>query len=109
MVDFILHGLTRPVRTANRECKIETSCPQWDSNPGPSAYEDDLLSVVLLYEIYTKHLNVDRVLPACMLKSTCTMYHVVDVELFCRVLHFMNSLQSASVLSVKQRNDTNII
>ena len=34
------------------------SCPQWDSNPGPSAYEANKLSVELLELINIDHLKV---------------------------------------------------
>ena len=47
MVDFICMGLLdlSGARTNKK------SCPQWDLNPGPSAYEANSLSVVLLAEI----------------------------------------------------------
>ena len=40
---------------------MKNSCPQWDSNPGPSTYEANSLGVALLIEISIEHLNVDRV------------------------------------------------
>ena len=33
-----LHGLTRHVRSVNRELQNENSCPDWDSNPGPKCW-----------------------------------------------------------------------
>ena len=42
---------------------MKNSCTQWDSNPGPSAYETRLLSDALLDEMSIEHLNGDRVLP----------------------------------------------
>ena len=90
---------------------MKNSCPQWDSNPGPSAYEANSLSLALLVEISIEHLNVDRVLPECAIKIY--MYCVACVrcnKMFCHVLHFINSLQSANVLisqTLKQQNNTN--
>ena len=48
MVDFICMGILylRGARTENY--KMKNSCPQWDSNPGPSAYEANALKVELL-------------------------------------------------------------
>ena len=92
MVDFICMGLNRPVRIVNRELQNENSCPQWDSNPGPSAYEANSLNVALLVEISIEHLNVDRVL-----KWTCIVYHVVDV-VKCFVVYYILLTRSANVL-----------
>ena len=47
---------------------MRNSCPQGDSNPGPSAYKANSLSFALLVEISIEHLNVDRVLPECAIK-----------------------------------------
>ena len=46
-----LNGIPRPVRSANENYKMKKTCPQWDSNPGPSAYmyEAKPLGVALLY------------------------------------------------------------
>ena len=49
--------------------KMKYSCQQWDSITGPSAYKAKSLSVVLLDEISIGHLNVDRVLPECAIKT----------------------------------------
>ena len=57
-------ALTPPVRNETENNKMKYSCPQWDSNPGPSAYEYPL-SVALLVEISIVRLNTDRVLPEC--------------------------------------------
>ena len=82
---------------------MKNSCPQWDSNPGPSAHEAKLLSIALLVEISIEHLNVDSFLPESAIKIylycvPCVRYS----KMFCRVLHFINSLQSANVL-ISQR------
>ena len=89
---------------------MRNSCSQWDSNPGPSVCEVKLLSVVLLNRIYIEHLNVDCVLPGCAIKIY--LYPVprcIYSKMLCRVLHFINTLQSANVLLVKQQTDSNII
>ena len=39
-----------------------------DSNPGPSAYEANSLSVALLVDIFIEHLSVDRFLAECAIK-----------------------------------------
>ena len=44
---------------------MKNSCPEWNSNFGPSVNEANLLSDALLVEISINHLNVDRVLPEC--------------------------------------------
>ena len=89
---------------------MKNHCQQWDSNPGPSAYEAKSLSVALLDQISFEHLNVYRVLPGCAFRIY--LYHVPRgscSKMFCRVLYFINSLQSVNVLLVKQQNDTNEI
>ena len=89
---------------------MKYSCPQWDSNPGPSAYKAKSLSVVLLDEILIAHLNVDRVLPECAIKILLyRVSHGRCSKMLCRVLHIINSLQSANFLLVKQQNITNNI
>ena len=68
MVYFIYMGLLdlRGARTENN--KTKNACPQWVSNPGPSASEAKSLSVVLLVEISIEYINVDRVLPEFAIK-----------------------------------------
>ena len=46
-----------------------------------------------------------------LIKFTNTVYHMLD-KMFCRLLHFINSLQSANVLisqTLKKQINTNII
>ena len=72
-----------------------------DSNTGPSAYEYSL-SVVLLVEISIEYLNIDHILPECAIKLYyCLVPRGRCSKIFCRVLHLINSLQSANVL-IKQ-------
>ena len=59
MVDFICMGLLDLWGARTENNKMEISCPQLDSNPGPFTSEANSISVVLLVEIS----NVDRVLP----------------------------------------------
>ena len=61
-------GLLELLGAPTENCKMKNCYPQWDSNPGPFAYEATLLSIALLVEISTEHLNVDRVLPECDIK-----------------------------------------
>ena len=63
MVDFIYMGLLelRGARTENN--KMKNSLPKGDSNPVPSAYEANSLSVALLDLISIGNLKVDHVLP----------------------------------------------
>ena len=63
---------------------MKNSCPQLDSNPGPSAYEAKSLSIALLGQIFMEHLNVDRILPECDIKtcSKCSTYMVDVVKCF---------------------------
>ena len=50
--------------------------PQWDSNPGPSAYEANALSVELLELINADHLKVSAFYLSVLLTYLC---HLVDV------------------------------
>ena len=56
MVDFIYMGLLDLGGARTENYKMKISCPQWNSNPGPSAYEANALSVVLLELITIDHL-----------------------------------------------------
>ena len=68
MADFICMGLFDPWEAQTENFKMKNSCPQLDSNPGPSAYEAKSQSVALLDEISIEHLKVDCVLPECAFK-----------------------------------------
>ena len=46
-----------------RITKWKNYCPQWDSNPTPSAYEANALTIALLDLISIEHLKLDCVLP----------------------------------------------
>ena len=61
MADFIFMGLLDLWRARTENYKLKRACPQWDSNPVPSANEAISLSVVLLEQIFIEHLNVDRI------------------------------------------------
>ena len=99
MVDFICMGLLDLLGARTEIYKMKWYYPQWDLNPGYFTSEATSLSVALLVEISTENLNVDRVLPECDIKLY--LYRVPRVrcsKMFCCVLHFINSLQSATVL-----------
>ena len=55
MVDFICMGLRDLFGTRTENYKMNNSCPQWDSNPGLSAYEANALSVEL-----SELINIDQ-------------------------------------------------
>ena len=58
MVDFICIGLLDLWWARTESYKMKHSCPQWDSNPGPSAYEANAQSVQLLELINIVQLKV---------------------------------------------------
>ena len=58
MVDFICMGVLDLLRTRTENYKMKSSCPQWNSNPGTSAYETNALIVELLELININHLKV---------------------------------------------------
>ena len=58
MVDFICMGLLDLFGTRTENYKMKNSCPYWDSNPGPSTYEANALSVELLELLNIDHLKV---------------------------------------------------
>ena len=47
---------------------MKKSCPQGDSDSGPSAYEANSKNDVPLDQISIEHLKDDRVLPECAIK-----------------------------------------
>ena len=108
IVDFICLGLFDLWGERTENYKMKNSCPQWDSNPGLSAYETDSLRIALLVEISIKHLNFYLILSEYDIEIY--LYHVQRSRcsnFFCRILHFINSLRSAN--KAKHLNDTNII
>ena len=57
---------------------------------------------MLLVEISIEYLNIDHILPECAIKLYyCLVPRGICSKIFCRVLHLINSLQSANVL-IKQ-------
>ena len=89
MVDFICMGLLDLWWAQTGNQKMKNSCPQLESNLGPSANEPKLLRVALFDEISIKHLNVDRLLPKCAIYIN--LKHVVDVAnlfvvYFCHII-----------------------
>ena len=74
---------------------MKNSCPHWNSNPGPSAYEANTLSVELLELINFDHLKVSTFYLSVLFKVALPVSRCSKI--FCRIIHFNNSLQSANV------------
>ena len=65
--------LTQPMMSENQELQNEKSSLQWDSNPVPSDYEANALSVELLELINIGNL----ILPECAMNNY--PYRAIDV------------------------------
>ena len=74
MVDFICIGLLDLWGARTENYKMKNASPQWDSNPGPSAYEANALSVELLELINIDHLKVTAFYLSFLCKFTCTTW-----------------------------------
>ena len=74
---------------------MKNSCPQWDSNRGPSAYEANALSVELLELIYIEQLKVT----AFYLNFLCTLPvpRVRCSKMCCRVIYTTQKKQNRSI------------
>ena len=69
---------------------MKNSCPQWGWNLGHSAYETKSLSVALLDEMSTEHLNVDRVLPECAITIyLCLVPRGRCSKMFCFFVYYI--------------------
>ena len=86
MVDFISMGLFDLFETRTENHKMKNSCPQWDSNPGPSAYEANALSVKLLELIDIDHLKVTAFYLSFLCKLPLPRVHLVLPVLFLEIL-----------------------
>ena len=101
MVDFICMGLLDMWAAQTDNCIMKNSCTHWDSNTGPYAYEYSV-SVLLLVDISIEYLNIDHIWPECAIKLyLCRVPRGRCSKIFCRVLHLINSLESANAL-IKQ-------
>ena len=78
MVDFICMGLLDLGWARTENYKIKNSCPEWDSNPGPSAYEPIVLSVELLDLIKIDYLKV-TVFYLSVLKCFVMLYILITL------------------------------
>ena len=67
IVDFICMGLVDLLEAQTQNYKMKNSCPQFDSNLGPSAYEANMLSWY-----YIEHIKVTAFYQSVLLKVTCT-------------------------------------
>ena len=72
LVDYICMGILDQWGARTENYRIKSSCQQWDSNPGPSAYEANALSVELLELIYIEHLKVTAFYLDVLFKVACT-------------------------------------
>ena len=77
MVDFICMRLLDLWGAQIENYKMKNSSAECDSNPVPSAFEENLLSIVLLDQIYIEDSKVYRALPEFAIYID--LYHVVDV------------------------------
>ena len=66
---------------------MKKSCPQWDSNPGLSAYEANALSIELLEPINIDH---PKVAAFTLTFYVNYLYQVVGVTMICRVFFSYN-------------------
>ena len=71
MVDFICMGLLDLWGARTENYNMKNSCPQWDSNPGPYAYEANALSVQLSELRADKYRSPegDQIIGECAIKS----------------------------------------
>ena len=86
MVDFICMGLLDLFGTRTENYKMKNSCPQWDSNPGPSAYAANALSVELSELINIDHLRVSAFYLSCPCKLPVPCVHLVLPVLFLEIV-----------------------
>ena len=91
MVDFICEDLLELWLPRTDNNKMKYSCPHYDSNPVPSAYEANALTIAQLDLISIEHLKVYRILPACAIEIY--LYHVVCV-VKCFVYYILLTLYS---------------
>ena len=78
--------------TTCEEREPRNSCPKWDSNLVPVAYEATSLSVAQLDLISIEQFKADRVLAECAI--TIYLYHVVDVVKYFVVYYILLTLSS---------------
>ena len=71
---FICMGLLDLWSARTEDYKLKNSCRQWDSNPGPSAYEANTLSVELLELINIDHLQLTAFYLSVLWIVTCTVW-----------------------------------
>ena len=56
MVDFIFEGVLELLGMRVENYKMKNSCPQWVSNPVPSAYEVNALTIAHIDLVSIEHL-----------------------------------------------------
>ena len=82
MVDFICMGLLDLFGTRTENNKMKSACPQWDSNPGPSAYVVNTLSYKLLELINIDHIKMTAFYLSFLCESPVPRVHLVLPVLF---------------------------
>ena len=83
MVELICMGL---FGTQTENNKMKNSCPQLDSNPGPSAYEANALCVEILKLLNIDHLKVTAFALSLLCKFPVPRVHLVLPVFFIDVL-----------------------
>ena len=92
-----LETAARPVRTGAENYKTKNSCPQWDSNPGPSAHKANALSVELLELRNIDHLKVTAFYLSFYVNY---LYHVFTWFYLCYFLKFCRVFFSYNICIV---------
>ena len=86
MVDLNCMGLLDLFGTRTENYKIKSTCPQWDSNPGTSAYEVNTLSDKLLELINIDHIKLTAFYLSFLCELPVPRVHLVLPVLFLEIL-----------------------
>ena len=86
MVALICMGLLDLFGTRTGNYKMKNSCPQWDSNPGTSAFGANALSVELLELINIDHQKVTPFYLSFLCRLPVPRVHLVLPVLFFEIL-----------------------
>ena len=98
MVDFICMDLLDLLGTRTENYKMKSACPQWDSNPGPSAYEVNTLSDKLLELINIDHITFTAFYLSFLCELHMPRVHLVLPVLFLKILSCIFSYNICIVL-----------
>ena len=86
MVDFIFMGVVDLFGTRTKNYKMKNACPQWDSNPPPSAYYANALNVEPLKLINIDHLKMTAFYLSFLCKLPVPRVHPVLPVLILEIL-----------------------